>query len=77
MIKKCVFIALTAAAFLFSSCERENFNASSKEGILKVQLDSNSDILNLPTRSAIDNIPSVNDFKLKIYHGQTLFMSWD
>ncbi len=77
MIKKCVFIALTAAAFLFSSCERENFNASSKEGILKVQLDSNSDILNLPTRSAIDNIPSVNDFKLKIYQGENVFMSWD
>ena len=74
MSKNCVFMALITAVVLFCSCERENQNSSGKEGILKVQLDSNSDILNLPTCSVKDNITSVNGFKLKIYQDENLFM---
>ena len=77
MSKNCVFTALIAAIFLLCSCDRDEQSANSSEGVLKVELRANNEIINSSTRSSGVNKPSVNDFALKIFQGDEIFMSWD
>ena len=69
---------MIAAVFLFVACERDNQNSSSKEGILRIQLNPTSEMDNIvATRIDGSNLPSVDDFSLKIFKGDDLKSAWD
>ena len=73
-----VFMAFIVAAFLVCSCDRDalNMGSSDKEGTLSLQLEANSEVRNLGTRTDEAAEFPVGDFSLSIFRGDDLIRTW-
>ena len=73
-----VFMAFIVAAFLVCSCDRDalNMGSSDKEGTLSLQLEANSEVRNLGTRTDEAAEFPVGDFSLSLFIGDVRIRTW-